>query len=109
MAQGGDPESKSEDRARHGIGGPGYTLKAEFNKRPHTRGTLSMARKGHPDSGGSQFFIMVAPASHLDGQYTVFGEVASGMDVVDRIVALPRDGRDNPIERVPIKVRVVEK
>jgi len=67
MIQGGDPNSKSPDRSKHGIGGPGYTLKAEFNDKPHKRGTLSMARKAHPDSAGSQFFICVADAPWLDG------------------------------------------
>jgi peptidyl-prolyl cis-trans isomerase B (cyclophilin B) len=108
MIQGGDPNSKSPDRSKHGIGGPGYTLKAEFNDKPHKRGTLSMARKAHPDSAGSQFFICVADAPWLDGQYTVFGEVVSGMDVVDRIVSQPRDGRDNPLERVEMKIKIIE-
>jgi peptidyl-prolyl cis-trans isomerase B (cyclophilin B) len=108
MIQGGDPKSKSPNRAGHGTGGPGYTLKAEFNDIPHKRGILSMARSGHPDSAGSQFFIVVKDSPWLDGQYTVFGEVVSGMDVVDRIVSQPRDGRDNPIERVETKVRIIE-
>lgn len=108
MIQGGDPNSKSTNRARHGIGGPDYTLKAEFSNRPHKRGTLSMARKGHPDSAGSQFFICVADAPNLNGKYTVFGEVVSGMSVVDKIVSLPRDRRDNPIERLEITVTIIE-
>ncbi len=107
MIQGGDPNSKSPNRARHGLGGPGYTLKAEFNDRPHKRGTLSMARKADPDSAGSQFFICVADAPFLDGKYTVFGEVEEGMDVVDKIVSQPRDRRDNPLERVEMKMKVV--
>src|SRR5574342_1283364 len=74
MIQGGDPNSKSPDKSRHGMGGPGYTVKAEFNNKPHKRGTLSMARSGHPDSAGSQFFICVAEASFLNQKYTVFGE-----------------------------------
>lgn len=108
MVQGGDPNSRNPNRASHGVGGPPYVLKAEFNKRPHKRGTLSMARKGDPDSAGSQFFICVADTSHLDGQYTVFGEVVSGMDIVDRIVRQPRDRRDNPLERVEVTVKVIE-
>jgi peptidyl-prolyl cis-trans isomerase B (cyclophilin B) len=109
MVQGGDPKSKdAKNRGAHGTGGPGYSLKAEFNKKPHKRGTLSMARSASPDSGGSQFFICVADAAWLDGKYTVFGEVTSGMDVVDKIVNQPRDGRDNPLERVEIQVRVTE-
>ncbi len=108
MIQGGDPESKSPDRRRHGTGGPGYRLKAEFSKMKHKRGVLSMARSAHPDSAGSQFFICVADTPWLDGQYTVFGEVVSGLDVVDRIVSQPRDKRDNPIERVEMKIRIIQ-
>jgi peptidyl-prolyl cis-trans isomerase B (cyclophilin B) len=108
MIQGGDPNSKSPNRARHGTGGPGYNLKAEFNKKKHKRGIVSMARSGHPDSAGSQFFICVADASYLDGQYTVFGEVVSGMDVVDKIVSQKRDRRDNPLERVEMELKVIE-
>ena len=67
-----------------------------------------MARSGQPDSAGSQFFICVADAAFLDGQYSVFGEVVSGMEVVDKIVSQPRDARDNPDERIEIKVRIVE-
>jgi peptidyl-prolyl cis-trans isomerase B (cyclophilin B) len=78
MAQGGDPKGD-------GTGGPGYSLKAEFNKRKHVRGTVAMARAASPDSAGSQFYICFAPAPHLDGQYTVFGQVAKGMEVVDQI------------------------
>ena len=106
VIQGGDPNTKSEDRSKHGTGGPGYTLEAEFSNIPHKRGTLSMARAAHPDSAGSQFFICVADAAFLDGQYTVFGEVSEGMDVVDEIVAQPRDNSDNPNERVEMKVKI---
>ncbi len=109
MIQGGDPNSKNPDKSSHGMGGPGYQLKAEFNSRHHKRGTLSMARAANPDSAGSQFFICVADAPFLDKQYTVFGEVTSGMDVVDKIVGQPRDSRDNPNERVEMKVKIVEK
>jgi peptidyl-prolyl cis-trans isomerase B (cyclophilin B) len=108
MIQGGDPNSKSPDKSTHGMGGPGYTVKAEFNEKPHKRGTLSMARSGQPDSAGSQFFICVADAPFLDRQYTVFGEVVSGMEVADKIVSQPRDPRDNPNERIEMKVKVVE-
>jgi peptidyl-prolyl cis-trans isomerase B (cyclophilin B) len=107
VIQGGDPNSKSKDRSKHGTGGPGYTLEAEFSDLPHKRGTLSMARAAHPDSAGSQFFICVADAAFLDGQYTVFGEVSAGMDVVDEIVAQPRDSSDIPNERVDMKVKIV--
>jgi len=108
MIQGGDPNSKDPDRSKHGMGGPGYTIKAEFNDKPHKRGTLSMARSANPDSAGSQFFICVADSPFLDKQYTVFGEVVSGMEVADKIVSQPRDGRDNPLERVDMKVKIVE-
>jgi len=108
MIQGGDPNSKNADKATHGMGGPGYTVKAEFSSRPHKRGILSMARAADPNSAGSQFFICVADAPFLDRQYTVFGEVVSGMDVVDKIVGQPRDSRDNPNERIEIKVKVSE-
>jgi cyclophilin family peptidyl-prolyl cis-trans isomerase len=110
MIQGGDPISKDKDkRAQYGTGGPGYYLKAEFNSKPHKRGTLSMARAAHPDSAGSQFFICVKNAPHLNGQYTVFGEVIEGMDVVDKIVSQEKDSRDNPIERIELKrVNIVE-
>ncbi|HSR10297.1 MAG TPA: peptidylprolyl isomerase, partial [Thermodesulfobacteriota bacterium] len=91
------------------MGGPGHSVKAEFNNKPHKRGTVSMARSQDPDSAGSQFFICVAPAPFLDGKYTAFGEVVSGMDVADKIVSQPRDSRDNPNERVEMKVKITEK
>ncbi|MBS0150967.1 MAG: peptidylprolyl isomerase [Nitrospira sp.] len=108
MIQGGDPNSKSPDRSSHGMGGPGYKVKAEFNSTPHKRGIVSMARSNDPDSAGSQFFICVADANFLDWQYTVFGEVVSGMDVVDKIVGMKRDGRDNPLERAEMTVTISE-
>jgi peptidyl-prolyl cis-trans isomerase B (cyclophilin B) len=108
MIQGGDPNSKNPDKSMHGMGGPGYTIKAEFNAKPHKRGTLSMARAQNPDSAGSQFFICVKDSPFLDRQYTVFGEVESGMEVVDKIVSQPRDSRDNPNERIEMKVKIVE-
>jgi len=109
MIQGGDPNSKQPDRSKHGQGGPGYTVKAEFNNKPHKRGTVSMARAAHPDSAGSQFFICVADSSFLDGKYTAFGEVVSGIDVVDKVANQPRDKADNPIEKIEMKVKIVEK
>jgi peptidyl-prolyl cis-trans isomerase B (cyclophilin B) len=108
MIQGGDPNSKNPDKRMHGTGGPGYTIKAEFSERPHKRGTLSMARAASPDSAGSQFFICVKDSSFLDRQYTVFGEVVSGIEAVDKIVSQPRDGADNPNERVEMKVKIEE-
>jgi cyclophilin family peptidyl-prolyl cis-trans isomerase len=108
MIQGGDPNSKNPDKRMHGTGGPGYTIKAEFNDRPHKRGTLSMARAQSPDSAGSQFFICVKDSSFLDRQYTVFGEVVSGMEAVDKIVSQPRDRADNPNDRIEMKVKIEE-
>jgi len=108
MIQGGDPNSKDANKSKHGTGGPGYTIKAEFNARPHKRGTLSMARSQSPDSAGSQFFICVKDSAFLDRQYTVFGEVESGLEAVDAIVSQPRDPNDNPNERIEMKVKIVE-
>jgi len=87
VVQLGDPKSKTlpMDHPDMGTGGPGYTIKAEFNNRKFDRGLLGMARMNDPDSAGSQFYIMLGPASHLNGQYTAFGRVVSGMEVVDRI------------------------
>ncbi|MDM8523807.1 peptidylprolyl isomerase [Desulfococcaceae bacterium HSG8] len=106
MIQGGDPNSKNPDKSKHGMGGPGYSLKAEFSDKPHKRGILSMARSAHPDSAGSQFFICVADARYLDKKYTVFGEVSKGMEVADKIVSQSKDGKDNPVERIEIKVKI---
>lgn len=108
MIQGGDPNSKNSDRSSHGMGGPGYKVKAEFNSKPHKRGIVSMARANDPDSAGSQFFICVADAHFLDWQYTVFGEVVSGMEVADKIVSLKRDGRDNPLDRAEISITITQ-
>ena len=97
MIQGGCPNGT-------GTGGPGYTIKGEFayngvkNPLKHTYGVLSMARAMHPDSAGSQFFIMTSVSTHLDGQYAAFGKVLSGMEYADKIVNTPRDGRDKPLE-----------
>lgn len=98
MIQGGDPNTKAGDRSRYGTGGPGYNLPAEFNDVKHKRGVLSAARSSDPNSAGSQFFLMVADAPHLDGQYSAFGQVVEGLDIADAIVKLPRDGRDCPLQ-----------
>jgi len=108
MIQGGDPNSKDADRSRHGTGSPGHHVNAEFSQTPHKRGTLSMARAQDPNSAGSQFFICVADSNFLDGQYTAFGEVVSGMEIVDRIVNVQRDGNDNPLQRVEMKLSVID-
>lgn len=107
MIQGGDPEGT-------GMGGPGYTIPGEFsgngfpNRLQHTKGVISMARAQHPDSAGSQFFIMVADAPHLDGQYAAFGQVIAGQDVCDRIVAVKRDRSDRPAEEQRMQSVTVE-
>lgn len=108
MIQGGDPNSKSENRGMHGMGGPGYTIKAEFNDVRHQRGVLSMARSQDPNSAGSQFFICVKDALFLDGQYTAFGRVIEGMDVADKIVNEPRDSNDNPHSRMTMESVKIE-
>ena len=109
MIQGGDPNTKDDDRLNDGLGGPGSTVRAEFNSHSHQRGIVSMARSSDPNSAGSQFFICVAPATFLDKQYTVFGEVVSGMEVADKIVSVPRDPQDNPLEKVDMTVTVMQK
>jgi peptidyl-prolyl cis-trans isomerase B (cyclophilin B) len=111
MVQGGDPNSKDEDRSNDGMGGPGYTVEAEI-KIDHARGTLATARTGdavNPQrrSSGSQFFINVKDNAFLNNQYTVFGKVIAGMDVADKIVAVERDRRDNPLEKVEMKVSIL--
>lgn len=107
MIQGGDPNSKDDDRSNDGLGGPAYTIDAEIGL-THERGVIAAARQGdevNPQrrSNGSQFYITVAPASFLDGQYSVFGKVVKGMEVVDKIVSVPRDRNDNPITKIVIK------
>ena len=109
MIQGGDPNSKSPDRSMHGMGGPGYSINAEFNKTKHDRGILSMARSQDPNSAGSQFFIVLKDAHFLDRKYTAFGRVTKGMDVADKIVNAPRDERDNPLESISMKIIIKSK
>ena len=99
VIQGGDPNTRDmNNRSRWGTGGPGWNIKAEFNKNKHIRGTLSMARSQDPDSAGSQFFIVLKDSNFLDGQYTVFGRVISGMEIVDKIASLKTDSADVPID-----------
>jgi peptidyl-prolyl cis-trans isomerase B (cyclophilin B) len=102
MIQCGDPNTKKPDKSKWGMGGPGYTIKAEFNSRSHLRGIVSMARATDPNSAGSQFFIVTKDSTFLDKQYTVFGQVLEGMDVADKIVNLPRDKNDCPLQEVKI-------
>jgi peptidyl-prolyl cis-trans isomerase B (cyclophilin B) len=102
MIQGGDPNTKKPDKSKWGMGGPGYTIKAEFSSRSHLRGIVSMARAMDPDSAGSQFYIVTTDSTFLDRQYTVFGQVIQGMDVADKIVNLPRDKNDCPHQEAKI-------
>ena len=105
VIQGGDPKTRnSTNRHEWGTGGPGWSVKAEFNKNKHSRGVLSMARSQDPDSAGSQFFIVLKDSNFLDGQYTVFGKVTSGMDVVDKIASLKTDTADAPIDSEEAKI-----
>ena len=96
------------------MGGPGYSIKGEFaqngvpNSLKHTQGVLSMARSGHPDSAGSQFFIMHKNAPHLDGSYAAFGKVIEGMDIVDRIAETATDYSDKPLENQVMKTVTVD-
>ncbi len=99
MIQGGDPNTKTDNKGSWGTGGPGYNIKAEFSSRSHLRGMVSMASSQDPDSAVSQFFIVSSDSTFLDKQYTVFGEVTEGMDVADKIVNLERDGNDCPLEK----------
>jgi peptidyl-prolyl cis-trans isomerase B (cyclophilin B) len=101
MIQGGDPNTRDRDPRDDGQGGPGYTVPDEPNDLKHVRGMVSMANRGAPNTGGSQFFIVVADQPDLDGNYTAFGRVIEGMDVVDRIAAVETDkyGRYGPLDR----------
>ena len=107
MIQGGDPDG-------NGTGGPGYSIPGEFslngydNSLSHDPGVISMARSQHPDSAGSQFFIMVEPAPHLDGQYAAFGKVIEGLDVADAIVSADRNRMDKPYQDQRMKTVTVE-
>ena len=105
MIQGGDPNSRGDNRAIHGTGGPGYGVKAEFNDTKHDRGILSAARSSDPDSAGSQFFIVHGDAKFLDGQYTAFGALTSGEDVLEKLAGVPTKGpeKSTPVERVAIE------
>lgn len=107
MIQGGCPEGT-------GMGGPGYSIKGEFaqngfvNDLKHTPGVLSMARAMHPDSAGSQFFIMHETSHHLDGAYAAFGKITEGLDVIDKIAKVPTDFRDRPLEDQVIATIVID-
>lgn len=107
MIQGGDPDGR-------GTGGPGYGIRGEFlangfvNELKHTKGVLSMARAMHPDSAGSQFFIMSDPAPHLDGQYAAFGKVIEGLETIDEIISVPTDMMDRPMREQKIKCITID-
>jgi peptidyl-prolyl cis-trans isomerase B (cyclophilin B) len=104
MIQGGDPNTKDDaKKALWGQGGPGYTIKAEFNSKPHVRGTLSMARTPDPNSAGCQFFICHGEPRQLDGQYTVFGQLIKGDEVLEKIATTPTEDSDRPVKRVNIE------
>jgi peptidyl-prolyl cis-trans isomerase B (cyclophilin B) len=109
MIQGGDPLTKDESKQRAwGTGGPGYTIKAEFNAKPHTRGVLSMARSQDPDSAGSQFFICHGDPRFLDRQYTAFGRLIKGDEVLEKIASTPTAPGDRPLKRMHIEsVKIV--
>jgi peptidyl-prolyl cis-trans isomerase B (cyclophilin B) len=109
MIQGGDPKTKDEDKkSEWGTGGPGYTIKAEFNDKPHVRGVLSMARSRDPDSAGSQFFICHGNPRQLDRQYTAFGRLIKGDEVLEKIATTPTEPGDRPIKRMNIEsVKIV--
>ena len=109
MIQGGDPNTKDESAKNSwGQGGPGFTIKAEFNTKHHARGILSMARTSDPNSAGSQFFICHGDAGFLDGQYTVFGNLIKGDDVLEKIGTAATEGPDRPVKRVTIEsVKIV--
>lgn len=110
MIQGGDPNTKKPEDPMHQYGTGGNVvdskevkLKAEFNDTPHNRGIVSMARSADPNSASSQFFIVVKDSSHLDHQYSAFGEVISGMEVADKIAAAPKGANDRPNQPIHIK------
>jgi len=103
MIQGGDPNTKTDNKGSWGMGGPGYNIKAEFSSRSHLRGIVSMARSQDPNSAGSQFFVVTSDSAFLDREYTVFGQVKEGMDIADKIVNVQRDGNDCPLEKVEMK------
>ena len=123
VIQGGDPNSKNDDRLTHGTGGRAgkffgigdendsntWLIPQEFNSIPHVKGVLSMARTNDPNSASSQFFVCHDNANFLDNNYTVFGKVIDGLDVIDSVVNVDRDQNDNPLDKVEMTVRIVKK
>ena len=123
MIQGGDPNSRNENRATHGTGGRAgkffglgneedpstWLIPQEFSDRPHVKGILSMARTNDPNSASSQFFVCHDNANFLDNNYTVFGKVIDGLDIIDQIANVAKDQNDNPLERVEMSIRIAKK
>jgi peptidyl-prolyl cis-trans isomerase B (cyclophilin B) len=123
MIQGGDPNSRNENKATHGTGGRAgkffgigneedpstWLIPQEFNDTPHVKGILSMARTNEPNSASSQFFICHDNANFLDNNYTVFGKVVEGLDIIDQIATVAKDQNDNPLERVEMSVRIAKR
>jgi cyclophilin family peptidyl-prolyl cis-trans isomerase len=108
VIQGGDPITKNNSNvAAWGTGDPGYKIDAEFSNIPHNRGIVSMARSSDPNSAGSQFFIVLNDSRFLDNQYTVFGRVVTGMEVVDKIAALPTIQNDQPQDPNMAKIKSI--
>jgi peptidyl-prolyl cis-trans isomerase B (cyclophilin B) len=123
MIQGGDPNSRNENRATHGTGGRAgkffglgneedpstWLIPQEFSDTPHVKGILSMARTNDPNSASSQFFVCHDNANFLDNNYTVFGKVIDGLDIIDQIANVAKDQNDNPFERVEMSIRIAKR
>jgi len=109
VIQGGDPHTRNhEDRSLWGTGGPGWKIDAEFSDLKHSKGIVSMARSHDPNSAGSQFFIVLKDSYFLDGQYSIFGQVVEGMDVVDKIGSTRTDSNDAPVNIEDAKIIRIE-
>jgi peptidyl-prolyl cis-trans isomerase B (cyclophilin B) len=123
MIQGGDPNSRNENRATHGTGGMAgkffglgneedpstWLIPQEFSNTPHVKGILSMARTNDPNSASSQFFVCHDNANFLDNNYTVFGKVIDGLDIIDQIANVAKDQNDNPLEKVEMSIRIAKR
>ena len=123
MIQGGDPNSRNENRATHGTGGRAgkffglgneedpstWLIPQEFSNTPHVKGILSMARTNDPNSAASQFFVCHDNANFLDNNYTVFGKVIDGLDIIDQIANVAKDQNDNPLEKVEMSIRIAKR
>ena len=123
MIQGGDPNSRNENRATHGTGGRAgkffglgneedpstWLIPQEFSNTPHVKGILSMARTNDPNSASSQFFVCHDNANFLDNNYNVFGKVIDGLDIIDQIANVAKDQNDNPLEKVEMSIRIAKR